>query len=197
MDWELPRLPYEKNALEPHMGRETLEFHYEKHHRGYLTKLQKAIGDKPEGQKGLVEIIRSAEGSVFNNAAQVWNHTFFWRCMEPKGGGEPPKGDLAEAIKSAFGSFKSFRDSFVEAGTSRFGSGYVWLVVDRGTLRCIETLNADTPIRSGKVPLLTCDVWEHAYYLDHRNERGRYLQTFVDHLINWEFVEQHFREAQG
>jgi Fe-Mn family superoxide dismutase len=189
MKFELPPLPYAREDLEPHMGRETLELHYEKHHRGYLEKLRKAIEGKPEAEKSLEEIIRSSAGPVFDNAAQVWNHTFFWRCMQRRGGGEPG-GEVARRIRDAFGSFDSFRESWISTGVSRFGSGYVWLILDRGRLRCVETLNADNPLADGHVPLLTCDVWEHAYYLDHRNARGRYLETFLDHLVNWDFVAE-------
>jgi Fe-Mn family superoxide dismutase len=189
MKFELPPLPYGKDALEPHMGRETLEFHYEKHHRGYLEKLRKEIENKPEAQKSLVEIIRTSEGSVFNNASQVWNHTFFWRSMEPKGGGDPT-GEAARRIRDSFGSFERFREAFVSTGKSRFGSGYVWLVLNGDRIRCIETLNADNPLGTGGTPLLTCDVWEHAYYLDHRNDRGRYLDTFLRHLVNWDAVSE-------
>jgi Fe-Mn family superoxide dismutase len=194
MKFELPPLPYQKNALEPHMGRETLELHYEKHHRGYLEKLRKEIEGKPEAEKSLVEIIRSSEGYVFDNAAQVWNHTFFWESMAAKGGGDPT-GEAARRIRDSFGSFDRFGEAFVSTGKSRFGSGYVWLVLDRDRLRCIETLNADTPVRGGGIPLLTCDVWEHAYYLDHRNQRGKYLETFLRHLVDWERVSARLEQA--
>jgi len=196
MEFELSPLPYPKEALEPYMGRETLEYHYEKHHRGYLRKLQKAIGEKPEAEKPLEEIIRTSEGGVFNNAAQVWNHTFFWSSMEPRGGGEPG-GEAARAIDDAFGSYRNFRETFLAEGTGRFGSGWVWLVRDGDRVRCTSTLNADNPLTAGQVPLLTCDVWEHAYYLDYRNERARYLEAFLDHLISWEFVERNLREARS
>jgi len=195
VDFTLPPLPYAKEALEPLMGRETLEFHYEKHHRGYLTKLQAAIGDKPEGQKSLEEIICSSEGGVFNNAAQVWNHTFFWESMQPKGGGKPA-GEIAKAIDGAFGSFDSFRKSFIDTGAGRFGSGYVWLVSSGGQLSCVDTLNAGCPLTDGHTPLLTCDVWEHAYYLDHRNDRAKFLETFVDKLVNWDRVEQRLLDSR-
>jgi len=189
MKFELPPLPYAKDALEPHMGRETLEFHYEKHHRGYLTKLKAAIEGKPEADRSLEEIIRSSQGGVFNNAAQVWNHTFFWNSMEPKGGGEPG-GDVAARIRDSFGSYEKFKEAFTSTGAGRFGSGYAWLVLDGDRLRCVDTLNAETPLTTDQKPLLTCDVWEHAYYLDHRNDRGAYLKTFLEHLVNWEVLEQ-------
>jgi Fe-Mn family superoxide dismutase len=187
MQFELTPLPYAKNALEPHMGRETLEFHYEKHHRGYLEKLREKIEGKPEAEKSLVEIIRSSDGAVFNHAAQVWNHTFFWESMEPKGGGEPT-GEAARRIRDSFGSLDRFREAFVSTGMSRFGSGYVWLILDGDRVRCTETLNAENPLTTDATPLVGCDVWEHAYYLDHRNDRGRYLDTFLRHLVSWERV---------
>jgi superoxide dismutase, Fe-Mn family len=188
MKFELPPLPYPKNALEPHMSRETVEYHYEKHHRGYLTKLQAAIEGTPEAERGLGEIVLSSKGSVFNNAAQVWNHTFFWNCMEPKGGGDPG-GEIGHRLRDGFGSFDKFRLEFIEAGASRFGSGYVWLVGDRdGALRVTSTANADNPLTKHQVPLLTCDVWEHAYYLDYRGGRADYLKAFLGQLVNWERV---------
>lgn len=194
MKFELPPLPYAKEDLEPHMGRETLEFHYEKHHRGYLTKLQGLIGDKPEVQKDLEEIIRTSSGGVFNNAAQVWNHTFFWNCMQAKGGGEPG-GDVGNRIRDAFGSWEKFCETFTQTGLGRFGSGYVWLVLDGGQIKCVESLNADNPMVKGQTPILTCDLWEHAYYLDHRNDRGKFLDTFLKHLVNWEYVGEQIEKS--
>jgi len=194
MNFELPPLPYRKEALEPYMSRETLEYHYEKHHRGYLTKLEKAIADKPEASGSLEQIIKTAKGSVYDNAAQVWNHTFFWESMEPGGGGKP-FGRIAEALDGAFGSYEAFRKSFIEAGESRFGSGYVWVVATARGLDCIASLNAETPIADGLAPILTCDVWEHSYYLDHRNEREAYLETFLDRLVSWDRVEQRLSDA--
>jgi Fe-Mn family superoxide dismutase len=195
MKFELPPLPYPKNALEPYMSRETVEYHYEKHHRGYLAKLQKAIEGTPEQEKSLEEIILSSAGSVFNNAAQVWNHTFFWNCMDPEGGGEPG-GDVKLGLCEAFGSFDKFRERFIEVGASHFGSGYVWLIVDRDhALRVVSTANADNPLTKQQIPLLTCDVWEHAYYLDHRNTRAQYLETFLRRLVNWEWIAASLEEA--
>lgn len=194
MKFELPPLPYSKEDLEPHMGRETLEFHYEKHHRGYLTKLEGLIGDKPEAQKDLEDIIRTSSGGVFNNAAQVWNHTFFWNCMQPKGGGEPG-GDVGSRIRDAFGSWEKFCETFTRTGLGRFGSGYVWLVLDGGQIKCVETQNADNPMVKGQTPILSCDLWEHAYYLDHRNDRGKFLDTFLKHLVNWDSVGEQIRKA--
>lgn len=194
MKFELEPLPYKKEALEPHMGRETVEFHYEKHHRGYLDKLRASIEGSKQAEKSLEDIVRTAEGGVFNNAAQVWNHTFFWNCMEPKGGGEPG-GDLGQRLRDAFGSFEKFRETFINVGAARFGSGYVWLVADGGRLACVDSVNAENPLVRGQTPLLTCDVWEHAYYLDHRNARGKYLEVFLQHLVNWDFVEAALKKA--
>jgi len=195
VDFTLPPLPYSKEALEPHMGRETLEFHYEKHHRGYLTKLEAAIGSTPEAKNSLEEIIRSSKGGIFNNAAQVWNHTFFWESMEPSGGGQP-SGQIAQAITDAFGSVDGFVKTFIDTGAAQFGSGYVWLVSANGELRCKSTANAECPLTDGESPLLTCDVWEHAYYLDHRNDRVKFLQTFMANLVNWDRVEQRLLDSK-
>jgi Fe-Mn family superoxide dismutase len=195
MKFELPPLPYAKSALEPHMSRETLEYHYEKHHRGYLAKLEEAIEGTPQEKNSLEEIIRNSEGPVFNNAAQVWNHTFFWNCMEPNGGGEPG-GDVAKAIRECFGSYGEFRDQFVDAGETHFGSGYVWVILgDRHDMRIITTHDAENPLKMELTPLLTCDLWEHAYYLDHRNERAKYLEAFVGHLVNWDRIAASLKKA--
>jgi len=194
MKFELPPLPYAKYALEPHMSKETLEYHYEKHHRGYLKKLRELIEGKPEADKSLEEIIRTADGPVFNDAAQVWNHTFFWQCMQPKGGGEPG-GDMAHRIKETFGSFEKFREQFVASGEGRFGSGYVWLILDGSRLRLVDTPNAENPLVRNQTPLLTCDVWEHAYYIDHRNDRAEYLDVFLRHLVNWDFAAEQLQRA--
>lgn len=187
MDFEVPPLPYAKNALEPVMSQETLEYHYEKHHKGYATQLKNLIGDKPEAQKSLVEVIKSSTGAVFNNAAQVWNHTFFWESMKPNGGGAPPAGPVADLI-NGLGGWDKFRADWVAAGLARFGSGYVWLVLDGGKGQILTTPNAETPLTTSAVPLLTADVWEHAYYLDHRNLRKAFLEAFCDKLINWDHV---------
>ena len=198
MKFELPPLPYAKDALEPHLGAETLEFHYEKHHRAYLTKLQKLIGGKPLAERSLVDIIRESDGAVFNNAAQVWNHTFYWSSLSPKGGGTP-SGAVKSAIESAFGSFDRFRSQFVEAAVGVFGTGYVWLVQDQdGHLAIRGMEDANTPIKSGAAtPILTCDVWEHAYYLDYRHERPKYVEAFIDHLANWAFVAENLEPARA
>ncbi|MCG3183183.1 MAG: Superoxide dismutase [Fe] [Planctomycetes bacterium] len=188
MPFELPKLPWEKNALEPHITAETLDYHYGKHHNAYVTNLNKLTEGKPEASKSLEELIKTTEGGLFNNAAQVWNHTFYWHCMKPNGGGAP-SGKLADAIKKDFGSFDEFKKQFVEAATTQFGSGWAWLVKGKdGKLKVTKTGNADCPIRSGDTPLLTIDVWEHAYYIDFRNARPKYIETFMDKLVNWDFV---------
>lgn len=192
MSFELPPLPYEKNALAPHISAETLEYHYGKHHNAYVTKLNSLVpGTEFEG-KSLEEVIKKSSGGIFNNAAQVWNHTFYWHCLSPKGGGEP-KGDLAEAIGSAFGSFENFKKEFTDKATTLFGSGWAWLVKKPdGKLAITQTSNADTPIKGQDVPLLTCDVWEHAYYIDYRNARPNYVEAFWK-LVNWDFVTKNFK----
>jgi Fe-Mn family superoxide dismutase len=195
MDFEVPPLPYAKDALEPVMGRETFEFHYEKHHKGYMTNLKGLIEGKPEAQKSLIEVIKTSSGGVFNNAAQVYNHTFFWESMKPAGGGAPPSGDVADLI-NGLGGWDKFRADFVAAGVGRFGSGYAWLVLDNGKGSIISTPNAETPLTTPNTPLLTVDVWEHAYYLDHRNNRKGFLEAFCDKLINWDFVAKNLRAAK-
>ncbi len=188
MDFVVAPLPYAKDALEPVMKKETLEFHYEKHHKGYMTKLAGLLEGKPEAQKSLIEVIKTSSGGVFNNAAQVYNHTFFWDGMKPGGGGAPPAGDVADLINRDFGSFDKFREEWIKIGMGRFGSGYVWLVLDGGKAKVLDTPNAETPLTTQATPLLTTDVWEHAYYLDHRNNRNAFLEVYCDKLINWEFV---------
>ena len=195
MDFVVPPLPYAKDALEPVMCKETLEFHYEKHHKGYMTKLKSLLEGKPEAEKGLVDVIKSSSGGVFNNAAQVYNHTFFWDGMKPGGGGAPPSGDVADLV-SGLGGFDKFREEWVKFGMGRFGSGYVWLVLDGGKAKIVDTANAETPLTTSAVPLLTTDVWEHAYYLDHRNNRTAFLEVFCDKLINWDFVAKNLRAAK-
>jgi len=188
MKFELPPLPYPKNALVPHISAETVELHYEKHHKGYLDKLKKLVSGKPEEERSLEELIRSARGDVFNNAAQVWNHTFYWQSLEPEGGGRPADG-LAKMIDESFGSYDSFRSQFADAANGEFGSGWAWLVKGvSGNLLVCNSSDAENPLQGGLVPLLTLDVWEHAYYLDYRNQRARYVESFLDHLLNWNFV---------
>jgi Fe-Mn family superoxide dismutase len=187
MAFQLPALPYEQNALEPHISAETLEYHYGKHHKSYVDKLNGAVEGTDMANASLEDVIRKAEGGVFNNAAQVWNHTFYWNCLSPNGGGEPG-GALADAINSAFGSFADFKEEFTEAAAGNFGSGWTWLVQkDDGSVAIHNTSNAGCPLTEGVTPLLTVDVWEHAYYIDYRNARPKYLEAFWN-LVNWEFV---------
>ncbi len=192
MDFTVPALPYAKDALEPVMCAETLEYHYEKHHKGYMNKLKAALEGKPEAEKSLEEIVRSSEGGVFNNAAQVWNHTFWWNSIKPGGGGAP-KGGAALDLVNKLGGWEKFRADWIAAGTGRFGSGWVWLVQSGGEPKIISTLNAETPLTSADKPLLTTDVWEHAYYLDHRNNRAAFMEAVCDKLLNWDFVEQNLK----
>lgn len=192
MSFELPALPYEMDALAPHISKETLEFHYGKHHKSYVTKLNGLVpGTEFEG-KSLEDIIKSADGGVFNNAAQVWNHTFYWNSLSPKGG-SAPEGEVAAVINEAFGSFDAFKEQFTQAALTQFGSGWAWLVKDKtGKLSVVKTANAGNPMCDGYTPLLTCDVWEHAYYIDTRNDRGAYLKNFWE-LVNWEFVANNMK----
>lgn len=187
MDHQLPELPYSKNALEPHISAETLEYHYGKHHQTYVTNLNKLIAGTEFEDMSLEDIIKKATGGLFNNAAQVWNHTFYWNCLSANGGGEP-SGDVSDAINKAFGSFDSFKEKFSTSAVTNFGSGWTWLVKNKeGSLEIVNTGNAGTPITEGQQVLLTCDVWEHAYYIDYRNARPKYLQAFWN-LVNWDFV---------
>jgi superoxide dismutase, Fe-Mn family len=188
MPFSLPPLPYEKGALAPHISAETLDFHYGKHHQAYVTNLNKLLEGKPEASKSLEEIVLSSEGGVFNNAAQIWNHTFYWHSMKPQGGGAPT-GDLADAIKRDFGSVEKFGEEFSNAAATQFGSGWAWLVLGKDKkLSVTKTANADLPLKHGQTPLLTIDVWEHAYYIDFRNARPKYIETFLKSLVNWDFA---------
>lgn len=188
----LPALPYALDALEPYMSRETLEFHWGKHHQTYVNNLNNLTAGTAFEGKDLVEVIRSSEGGVFNNAAQVFNHTFFWNGMKPQGGGEPT-GALLDAVVATWGSYAEFRKAFSAAAAGNFGSGWTWLVKNPdGTLAIVNTSNADTPLTGEQVPLLNLDVWEHAYYIDHRNARPKFIDTFFDHLVNWSFAEKNF-----
>ncbi|WP_416146031.1 superoxide dismutase [Parvibaculum sp.] len=198
---ELPPLPYEKNALEPHISAETLSFHYGKHHKGYVDKANSMIEGTELADLELVPLIRKVAGggskmSLFNNAAQVWNHDFYWRSMAPKGGGKP-SGTLADSIAQDFGSLDKFKVAFKEAATGQFGSGYCWLVIgESGKLKVYGTPNAETPIAGARdIPLLTTDVWEHTYYLDYQNRRPDYIDAFLENLVNWEFAEANFEKA--
>lgn len=184
---ELPDLPFAKDALAPHISAETLDYHHGKHHRAYVTNLNNMIAGTDQESESLESIIKSATGGVFNNAAQVWNHTFYWNCLSPNGGGEPT-GALADAINSAFGSFEEFKQQFSQTAITTFGSGWAWLVQNTdGSLELVSTSNAATPLTGNATPLLTCDVWEHAYYVDYRNVRPDYVAAFWN-LVNWEFV---------
>ena len=188
MAFELPELPYAKDAL-PGVSAETLDYHHGKHHNAYVTTLNGLIEGTEHADKSLEEIILAADaGPLFNNAAQVWNHSFFWNCMSPTGGGAPT-GDLGEAINSAFGSYDAFATEFAEAAKTQFGSGWAWLV-DDGGLKVMKTANADLPLKHGVKALLTLDVWEHAYYIDYRNARPDHIKNFLDNLLNWDFVAQ-------
>jgi len=195
MTFKLPELPYAKDALAPHISQETLEYHHGKHHNAYVTKLNELIEGKPEADKSLEEIILSSEGPLFNNAAQVWNHTFYWHCMKPAGGGAPT-GEIAALIDRDLGGFEKFKTDFTAACIAQFGSGWAWLVKDKdGKLSITKTSNADLPMKHGQTALLTCDVWEHAYYIDYRNLRPKYVETFLNSLVNWDFVNENLKKA--
>jgi Fe-Mn family superoxide dismutase len=184
---ELPALPYARDALAPHISAETIDYHYGKHHQAYVTNLNNLIKGTEFEAMDLVSIVRKAQGGMFNNAAQIWNHTFYWNSLSPKGGGEP-SGKLADAIKKAFGGFAQFKDDFSKLAAGTFGSGWAWLVQRTdGSLGIVSTSNAATPITGSDTPLLTCDVWEHAYYIDYRNARPKYVEAFWN-LVNWEFA---------
>ncbi|HGN1673189.1 TPA: superoxide dismutase [Fe] [Proteus mirabilis] len=188
MSFELPKLPYALDALEPHISKETLEYHYGKHHQTYVTNLNNLVKGTNLENKSLEELIKTTEGGIFNNAAQVWNHTFYWNCLAPNAGGAPT-GKIAEAINKAFGSFEEFKKQFNDAAAKNFGSGWTWLVKKAdGSLAIVNTSNAATPVSGEDKPLLTVDVWEHAYYIDYRNARVKYLEEFWA-LVNWSFVE--------
>ena len=192
----LPELPYPMDALEPHISAETLEYHHDKHHASYVKKLNTLIQNTEFESASLEEIICKGSNGIFNNAAQVWNHSFYWNCLSPAGSGEPDT-TLAGSIDADFGSFADFRDSFSRAAGSNFGSGWTWLVKQPdGSLEIVNTSNAGNPMTDDMQPLLTCDVWEHAYYIDYRNARSEYVKAFW-HLVNWEFVAQNFGEAKS
>jgi superoxide dismutase, Fe-Mn family len=196
MAFEQPALPYEFTALEPHMTAKTFEFHYGKHHATYVTNLNNLTKDSPLANQSLEEIIKATFGDpskagIFNNAAQVWNHTFFWKSMKPNGGGTPT-GDLATQINATFGSLDKFKEEFKAAATTQFGSGWAWLVKDGNTLKITKTGNAENPIAHGQTPLLTLDVWEHAYYIDFQNRRPDFISTYLENLVNWDFAAANF-----
>lgn len=192
MAFELPPLPYAPDALAPYMSAQTLGFHHGKHHQTYITNLNGLIKETPLADRTLEDIVRATAGDngkigVFNNAAQVWNHTFFWHSMKPQGGGVP-QGELAERIKTDFGGLDALKEEFKKIALAQFGSGWAWLVLENGKLKVVKTANAATPLTENAKPLLTCDVWEHAYYLDYQNRRGDMVSAFLDHLVNWDFA---------
>lgn len=192
MSFELPKLPYDKSALEPHISKETLEYHHDKHHQAYVNKLNDLIGGSEFDGLTLDQIIMKADGVIFNQAAQIWNHTFYFNGFSPDGGGKPT-GKLAQLIDQKFGSFESFVKDFNDLGGATFGSGWVWLVQkENGELDLVNTSNAGNPMTDGLHPLMTCDVWEHAYYVDTRNDRGAYLKNFWN-IVNWDFVAENLK----
>ncbi|WP_455373427.1 superoxide dismutase [Limibacillus halophilus] len=199
MAFELPNLPYAKDALEPHISAQTFDFHHGKHHNAYVVKTNELIAGSDLEGKSLEEVIQAAADAknqgLYNQSAQIWNHTFFWSSMAPNGGGAP-SGAVGDLINASFGSYEEFAKQFKAAGAGRFGSGWVWLVAEGGKAKIVATLNADTPLTTpGQTPLLTCDVWEHAYYLDYQNRRPDFLAAFLDHLVNWDFANANLAAA--
>jgi len=199
MAYQLPALPYDYTALEPYISKNTLEFHHDKHHAAYVTNYNKAVEGTELDSLSIEDAIKATAGDaakagIFNNAAQSWNHSFYWNCIKPNGGGQPT-GALLNKIVADFGSFDEFVTQFKTAGATQFGSGWAWLVLDNGTLKVTKTGNAENPMTAGQTPLLTMDVWEHAYYLDYQNRRPDYIGDFVTKLINWDFVAENFAKA--
>ncbi len=199
MAFELPPLPYADTALEPHMTAKTFSFHHAKHHQAYVTNLNNLVKDTPLADASLEDVIKASAGDaakagIFNNAAQVWNHTFFWNSMKPNGGGKPT-GAIAAKIDADLGGYDKFVEQFKAAGTTQFGSGWAWLVVEGGKLKVTKTGNADTPMVHGQTALLTIDVWEHAYYLDYQNRRPDFITAFLEHLVNWDFANENLAKA--
>ena len=199
MAYELPALPYDYTALDPYISKSTLEFHHDKHHAAYVNNYNGLVKDTPFDSQAIEEVIKAVAGDaskagIFNNAAQAWNHTFYWNSIKPNGGGTPTDA-LAEKITADFGSFEAFVDEFKKAGATQFGSGWAWLVLDGGTLKVTKTGNAENPLTTGATPLLTMDVWEHAYYLDYQNRRPDYINDFLTKLVNWDFVAANFAAA--
>ena len=192
MEFQLPALPYARDALAPHISPETIDYHYSKHHQTYVTNLNNLVKGTPNAEKSLEDIIKTSSGGLFNNAAQVWNHTFYWNCLKPNGGGEPT-GALAAAINAKFGSFAEFKEKFTQVALTTFGSGWAWLVQKPdGTVDLASTSNAGCPLTGADHALLTCDVWEHAYYVDYRNARAKYVESFWN-LVNWDFAAANMR----
>ncbi len=199
MAFSLPDLPYDRTALEPHVSGETLDYHHGKHHNTYVVNANKLIEGTDYASMSQEDIIKqtagdAAKAGLFNNVAQIWNHTFFWHSMKPGGGGAPT-GDIAAKIDSDLGGYDAFREEFTQAALTQFGSGWAWLAVKDGKLAILKTPNADTPLTQGATPLLTIDVWEHAYYIDHRNARPKWVETYLDHLVNWDFANANLAKA--
>jgi Fe-Mn family superoxide dismutase len=194
MEYKLPPLPYAMDALEPAMSKETLEYHYGKHHRAYVKELNNLIKGSEFENATLEQVIRDSSGPLFNNAAQTWNHTFFWNCMVPRGGGKPT-GALAEAMSDKWGSYAQFKEAFSKSAISNFGSGWTWLVVRSDGVDIVNTDDADNPMTQGDEPLLTLDVWEHAYYIDYRNERPKFVEAFFKNLVNWNFALRNYENS--
>ena len=192
MSFELPALPYATDALAPHMSKETFEYHHAKHHQAYVTNLNNLVPGTEFAGKSLEDIVKTSSGGIYNNAAQVWNHTFFWSCMKPAGGGEP-SGALAAAIAAKFGSYAAFKEAFTKSAVGNFGSSWTWLVKKAdGSVDIVNTSNAATPLTGADKALLTIDLWEHAYYIDYRNARPKFVETFLNSLANWDFAEANF-----
>jgi Fe-Mn family superoxide dismutase len=194
---ELSPLPYPLSALEPYISRRTLEVHHDGHHKKYVDTVNEMIAGTPNADKALEQLVQESTGKMrtkklFNNAAQAWNHNFFWQCMTPENGGGSPKGALEDQIGRDFGSPDRFRDAFLKTAMAQFGSGWAWLIMNNGKLEVISTSNAEIPLGQGIVPLITCDVWEHAYYLDYQNKREKFIEAFLDHLVNWRFASERF-----
>lgn len=200
MAYKQPALPYAENALEPHISAKTIGFHYGKHHAAYVNNFNNLVAGSPLDSMSIEEVIALSaadpqKAGIFNNAAQAWNHTFYWNCLTPDGGGEP-SGELAAKIELDFGSFDKFKDELKSAAATQFGSGWAWLVLENGVLKVVKTGNAQTPSTSGQKPVLTVDVWEHAYYLDYQNRRPDYVAAVIDNLLNWEFAAENFSSAK-
>ncbi|NTU97220.1 MAG: superoxide dismutase [Chlorobiaceae bacterium] len=200
MAYTQPALAYAENALEPHISAKTISFHYGKHHAAYITNYNNLVAGTPMDDMTLEDVIKETANdpqkvAIFNNGAQAWNHSFYWNCLSPDGGGLP-SGPLADKISADFGSFDKFREELKNAATTQFGSGWAWLVLDNGTLRIVKTGNAQTPLTSGQIPILTIDVWEHAYYLDYQNRRPDYTAALIDNLLDWEFAAGNFSAAR-
>jgi Fe-Mn family superoxide dismutase len=199
MPYELPPLPYDYNALDPYISAKTLEFHHDKHHAAYVTNYNNLIKDSDLADKSIEEVIKatyndSSKSGIFNNGAQAWNHSFFWNSLKPGGGGAPT-GAVAEKIDADLGGYDKFKEEFKKAATTQFGSGWAWLVLDNGTLKIVNSPNAVNPLALGHTPLLTLDVWEHAYYLDYQNKRPDFIDAFINNLLNWDFVNQNLAAA--